>query len=74
MNFDVTIELWQERVIDERNELETRLYLLNKFMTSSKFQDIPYDDQVRLQKQKDAMTVYAQALADRIVNFYPGAN
>ena len=66
---DVVMEDWQIRVYQEREELETRLYHLNAFIASPKFQVISFDEQTRLAHQKETMIKYAQALTHRIANF-----
>lgn len=69
MSTDVVMEDWQRRVIEERTDLETKLYHLNAFMQSPKFTIIAYEEQSRLTHQKETMIKYAQALTHRIANF-----
>lgn len=70
MSVDVTVEDWQMRIIEERSELETRLYLLNMFLKTKEYDRLDQGEKYRLGVQIDAMRQYALALTERITHFY----
>lgn len=61
----------QQRVVDERTELEDKLSKLQAFITSEKFSSIPDAEQGRLVLQHHIMNCYALVLEQRIEAFNP---
>lgn len=60
----------QERVVQERKELEEKLQKLSAFISSSvEFQQLPADEKGRLLKQEGLMIDYRDVLSARIANF-----
>ncbi len=60
---------WQERVIQERVELEYALRKLNQFIRSSAYDDLLDYEQELLLEQRMAMEKYYEILGNRISNF-----
>jgi hypothetical protein len=60
---------YQERVIAERDELNTRLRKLGSFIDSEKFETVHVDERRRLLRQLVAMREYFDVLNERISNF-----
>lgn len=67
------MEYWQNRVIEERTELERKIQKLNMFIRSN---DDPLlnnllsvAERLRLMEQLRCMEAYHDALTDRIFNF-----
>lgn len=60
------MEPYQERVIEERKELEERLIKLVAFIESAMFYDLQSDEKLRLQRQRDAMRLYLYILNERV--------
>lgn len=65
------LQPFQQRVVDERNELAERLNKLNAFMDSASFTDgsVAYDERRRLRRQAEAMSPYLAILNERIGAF-----
>lgn len=63
------MEAFQERVIDEKLEVDTRLSALNKFRASKQHATLPEAEQQRLYRQKLAMENYSSVLSERINAF-----
>ena len=59
----------QQRVVEERAELETKLGKLQSFITGDKFAAVPDAEQGRLVLQHHIMTSYALVLEQRIAAF-----
>lgn len=60
----------QQRVLDEKAELDDRLSKLTTFIESSPiFAQLPIDEQERLRAQAAVMTDYSRILASRIAAF-----
>lgn len=60
----------QQRVVDEKRELDERLSSLQKFVDASPiFEGLPEDKQDRLVRQRVAMTQYSEVLGERIAAF-----
>ena len=57
---------FQQRVIEERNELVIKFENLEKFIESDFFNSIPRDEQRRLIKQSAIMHAYISILVERI--------
>ena len=57
----------QERVLNEKAELDARLEKLNTFMAlNATYAGLPPEEQLRLVRQQAAMTVYSAILGERI--------
>lgn len=56
----------QQRVITERDELQTKLDALTRFIDSTLFETLPKAEQGRLQRQKLIMIDYLAVLNERI--------
>lgn len=69
MSTDVVMEDWQRHIIDERLELEVKLYHLNAFLKTPKYLQLDANEQARLIQQKNIMSDYVRILTDRIVDF-----
>lgn len=59
----------QQRVLDEKTELDDRSTKLQAFFSNPIFSGLPADEQDRMQKQAVAMQAYSQVLGERIANF-----
>lgn len=57
----------QQRVVNERDELNTKLAALKGFIKGSQvFFSLQEDEQSRLKRQSEVMTEYSDILQDRI--------
>jgi hypothetical protein len=63
----------QQRVVDERAELDDKLSKLAGFFGSDLFVTLPSAEQRRLRSQAEAMRTYSGILAERIAAFAPAA-
>lgn len=63
------IEPHQQRVIDEKTQLDDRLYKLADFLDGETFKTLPFDERQRLRDQHNAMHTYASILGQRIEHF-----
>ena len=64
------MEPYQQRVVDEKNELEDKLGKLIEFIEESPtFPRLPDDEKNRLRRQKDSMKNYSDVLEERIAAF-----
>jgi len=63
------MEPHQQRVIDEKKELDDKRERLSKFFTSPVFDGLDRSEQARLQRQKMAMDEYSFVLGQRIEHF-----
>lgn len=60
----------QQRVVDEKSELDNKLGKLHDFIQESPiFKTLPDDEQKRIQRQDLVMAEYSQILAERIAAF-----
>ena len=57
---------WQDRLIQERNDLYEKLTKLVFFKETPIFKNLPDDDKLLLARQQAAMNKYLEALDDRI--------
>jgi hypothetical protein len=65
-----SIPTHQQRVIDEKCQLDTRLQALEKFISGSVvWPGLPTAEQQRMRRQRDAMVQYSSILAERIESF-----
>lgn len=63
------LEQWQQRVIEEREALTSKIDKLRDFLDSDFVFEVKREDHLSLQKQLHAMTEYESALMDRISRF-----
>jgi hypothetical protein len=67
---DGTVPPHQQRVLDEKHELDDRLSKLDAFILDNPlFTKLPPDEQERLVRQSKAMAVYSGILDERIARF-----
>jgi hypothetical protein len=59
----------QERVINEKSELDEKLAKLHKFLHSDFYQQLSSDERMRLLRQSIHMEDYTKVLGERIVAF-----
>lgn len=60
---------FQKRVIEEKNELDSRIEKLGAFGLSETFAKLPGDEQGRMIRQLAMMEGYSEALGQRIAAF-----
>jgi hypothetical protein len=60
---------FQQRVVDEKKELDERLAKLNDFWNNPIFGTLPDAEKVRLEKQSLLMQSYSEILGERIAAF-----
>lgn len=61
---------YQERVIEERDSLNGKLFALNKFLIDYSFsKDLDTEEYSRLRRQSYAMSKYLEVLDERIESF-----
>lgn len=63
------MEDFQQRVVAEKDELDTKIAALKKFFDSDTFKTVPIEEQKRLQAQAKAMDEYSNILHQRIAAF-----
>lgn len=64
------MEAYQQRVVDEKTELDNRIRRLIDFLSTPRiFAQVDPVEQERLKLQLTHMTVYAAVLGARIANF-----
>lgn len=63
------MEPYQQRVIEEKNELDEKLAKLSSFGTSAMFTALPVEEQGRLNRQYRVMEEYSRILQERIAAF-----
>jgi len=60
----------QQRVVDEKNELQSKINALSGFIDRNDlFKSLPWDEKVRMLMQLRAMKEYADILKQRIEAF-----
>lgn len=59
----------QQRVVDEKSELDSKLQKLESFLGGPIFQSLSNEERVLLVEQSEAMKVYLDILARRIALF-----
>lgn len=62
----------QQRVVEERKELDIKRDKLTEFLKGDFFRTLPADEQERLNRQLAIMDSYSGVLAERIVHFPHG--
>ena len=62
---------YQDRVLEERNDLYEKLVALEKFINADSgiFADLRFDEQRRLIRQSLIMKLYMDVLDERVHNF-----
>lgn len=60
------MELYQQRVVDEKNELDARYEKLLDFLRTDVFEGLPQPEKDRLVRQADIMLKYSLVLGERI--------
>jgi hypothetical protein len=63
------MEPYQDRVLNEKAELDAKLGKLQAFLNTSTFGSLDVDEQERLRKQAGIMQEYSAVLADRLAHF-----
>jgi hypothetical protein len=69
-----TMQLHQQRVVDEKTELDVRLAKLIPFLDTAIFAGLDEAEQSRLRQQSHAMACYSAILGERIDAFAPAAS
>ena len=59
----------QQRVIDEKTELDSKISKLSEFKMTAIFVSLAADEQERLIRQHSCMTEYSTILGERIAAF-----
>ena len=59
----------QQRVVDEKRELDEKRENLGQFKNTDIFASLPWQEQERLNTQAHIMTMYSAVLGERISNF-----
>ena len=59
----------QQRVVDEKRELDEKLAKLSSFVCTPIFASLDCRESERLQRQHDVMTEYSTILGERIAAF-----
>lgn len=59
----------QQRVVDEKAELDAKRKKLGEFKNTKLFANLPWQEQERLNTQAHIMTMYSAILTDRIMAF-----
>jgi hypothetical protein len=62
---------YQQRVIDEKRELDEKLDRLEKFMESVTCEGLCFSERMRLNNQRLYMRAYSRTLGERIEAFKP---
>jgi ATP/maltotriose-dependent transcriptional regulator MalT len=64
-----TLQPHQQRVVDEKSELDGKRDRLTEFLKGNIFRSLPSDEQERLTRQVAIMEQYSGVLAERIAHF-----
>lgn len=59
----------QQRVINEKRELDEKREKLGEFKNTALFASLPWQEQERLNTQAHIMTMYSAVLSERILAF-----
>ena len=59
----------QQRVVDEKRDLDDKREKLNNFKNTDLFASLPGREQERLNTQAHIMTMYSEVLGERIAAF-----
>lgn len=60
---------FQQRVVDEKAELDGKLARLNAFMETAVYLALPWDERCRLSLQVAVMGAYSDVLGERVAAF-----
>ena len=60
---------FQQRVVDEKLELDGKITRLKPFLDGDTFQTLPKEEQYRLMRQLSLMAQYSEVLGERITAF-----
>jgi len=60
---------YQERVVQEKADLDKKRAKLKAFRSGDSFRDLPLPEQCRLDRQYFTMLEYSRILGERIANF-----
>lgn len=63
------LQSYQQRVVQEKEELNTKIAKLSTFVGAVNFADVPQSEQVRLRMQLKIMQLYGDILFERIEAF-----
>jgi hypothetical protein len=63
------MESFQQRVVDEKTELDGRLERLVVFLSGERFRGLPIVERKRLRSQRKVMRRYSKILKERIAAF-----
>lgn len=63
------MEPWQQRVVAEQDDLDTKLTRLEEFMTSDQFALLSWQEREDMRDQAQHMTLYRSVLRRRISRF-----
>ena len=66
---EMTMQPYQQRVVDEKAELDGRLDRLISFSNSAAFAALPWDEQERMNTQRHLMCALSAVLGARIAAF-----
>lgn len=61
----------EQRVVDEKVDLDTRVAKLTAFLGTEVFAGLPLEDRRLLALQHDVMSAYSEVLGARIARFQP---
>lgn len=64
------MKYFQERIVEEKSEIDIKIVELAGFIYSDKFVTIEKEQQDLLERQLYAMMVHSNCLKDRITNLY----
>jgi len=67
--YSKVIELYQQRVVDEKFDLDAKIKALVNFMDGDTFGSVDPSERGRMSNQCSAMEVYSEMLDSRIRNF-----
>jgi hypothetical protein len=60
---------YQQRVVDEKIQLDERLEKLREFMKGNFFKKVKEEEQKRMMRQEASMDIYSDVLGERIAAF-----
>jgi hypothetical protein len=66
---EVRLEPHQQRVVEEKRELDEKIEKLTAFLNTPKAVDVPLAEMERMFLQLGIMNLYSQVLGDRIRHF-----
>ena len=69
----MTLQPWQERVVEEKEQLAERLEKLSAFLVSQACLSLPFEERCLLARQAQTMAQYLDILLDRIARLFETA-